>query len=123
MPQPPGSFDLVNDGDDDRRIVQGADNFWTLSFDSAYGADWTGFSCRAQFRRDYRDDDSTVLASATCSIVSAGPLERIVQFYLSAADTDALTEESGLWDAEIYNDALTFRIVAGKWRLWKQVTE
>lgn len=123
MPQPPGTFDLKLDGDEDRRIVQGADNFWTLSFDTTYGADWSGFACRAQFRRDFRDNDSSVLATATCSIVDAGPGTRIVQFYLPASETDALTDDYGVWDAEIYNDAMTFRIVAGRWQLWKQVTE
>ena len=123
MPQPPGTFHLTSEDGEDRRIVQGADNFWTLSFDTTYGADWTGFSCRSQFRADYRDDDASVLASATCSIVDAGPLSRVIQFYLSAETTNALTTECGLWDAEIYNDAMTFRIVGGKWALWKQVTE
>lgn len=123
MPQPPGSFHLVKDGDEDRRIVQGADNFWTLSFDSSYGVDWTGFACRAQFRRGYKDDEFDVLAAATCSIIDSGPAQRIVQFVLSSSETDALTEDSGLWDAEIYNGTLVFRIVSGRWSLWKQVTE
>ena len=123
MPQPPGIFNLVKDGDEDRRIVQGADNFWTLSFDTTQAVDWTGFACRAQFRRGYRDDESSVLATATCTIVSAGPLSRIVQFVLTSEATNALTDDGGLWDAEIYNGTLVFRIVSGRWTLWKQVTE
>ncbi len=123
MAQPPGTFDLTYCEDEDRRIIQGADNIWTLAFDTGFGADWSGFACRSSVRRSFKDEDSNVLATVTCTILDPGPTQRIVQFHIPNSESDGISEDSGVWDAEIYNGSLVYRIVAGKWQLFRQVTE
>lgn len=123
MAQPPGVYDLTFCEDEDRRVIQGADNIWTLAFDTAYGSDWSGFACRGQLRQAYRDEDANVSATLTCTILDAGPTQRVVQFHLPASEAELVTADSGRWDAEIYNGTLVYRIVAGKWQLFRQVTE
>lgn len=106
----------------DFRLIQGADFFLALSFDSSVGSDWSGFACRAQLRRDVADRAGEILASFTATIVSPGPLARVVQFHLSNAVTAGLKVDQGRWDAEIYNGIVVYRIVQGTWALNRGVT-
>ena len=122
MPTPPGTYDLVRKtATDDRRIVQGADNFWALSFDSGFGSDWAGFAARAQLRRAHSDYDSTVDASITATIIDPGPAQRIISFWVPNATTATLTTDDGRWSCEIFNGALVYRVVDGVWVLNREV--
>lgn len=129
MPAAPTKFNLVHkNANDDDRIVQGATYNLELTFNTDYGSDWTGFACRAQLRAGVRDEfsgDDNVLAEFTCTITD--PPNRVVQFSLTAAQTDAITELTGLWDAEIYMTdgdgvEIVYRVVQGRWDLNQGVT-
>ena len=122
----PGTFDLVRQTHTrDLRLVQGSLNEWLLSFDNAYGDDWSGFAVSAQLRADYADDAEEALATISAVIVSYGPGERVVQFQMNLAPGTGgvtLTEPEGRWDAEITNGVVTRRIVMGRWSLNLETT-
>src|SRR5688572_4523861 len=99
----PSTFDLrKRTSRDDRSIVQGATFQIELVFDDSYAADWTGFAARGQIRSDVADETgSDVLAEITVAIVD--PAARTLSLYMSAETTQAITEQSGRYDLEIYN--------------------
>jgi hypothetical protein len=120
----PATHDRVDGPDGDNRIVQGSDNEWSLSFESDFGMDWSGYAARCEFRGGVRDEFPDVLARATATIIDPGPATRIIQFKMDNATSDALSgTDGGLWDAEIYNGLVVYRVVQGKWSLNRGVTE
>jgi len=120
----PGTFGLVKRGPSrDYRIVQGATNAWVLAFDTAFGTSWAGFAARGQIRKNVADKTGdNILANITCTIVAAGPVDRVIEFVLSDDQSALVREVSGTWDCEIYNGTVVHRVVMGPWELNRETT-
>ncbi len=122
MPSP-SIIDLVRRSRSrDYRIIQGATWARMFSFPSDWGADWTGFAARAEFRRGPRTRNPQVLATARATIIDPGPTNRIVHLVLDADITAAIIDKRGTWDLEIYNGSVVLRIAQGQWHLSEETT-
>lgn len=114
--QPPGVFNLTRGPDADLRLVEGADNSFTLSFDTSYGSDWSGYAARAQLRSAL----GGVLVGEFMAVIT--PDSRSIYFLLPYTVSFPSGVECGVWDCEIYNGVSVTRVVQGEWSLNREVT-
>jgi len=101
-------------------VVQGSLFVLTLQFPSTMYGDWAGYSCDAQLREAVADEDTGTDLVLHAEVVD--PVNKVVQIWATAEETQGVTARGGRWDAEIYNGTVRRRIVMGSWVLSQEVT-
>lgn len=115
---------VIKRGDTFSRFIRARDKVW----DSASGTyipgpykDLTGWVGTCQFRSDF--DAAEVAATAT--VVLGNQITTPGSFFINMTDevTSAITEESGVWDAQFVTPAgEVHTYIGGQWTLSKDVT-
>lgn len=119
------SIDLKKAPGHDRRIPQGSTVSFNVEILDTESEDWSAYSPRSEFRKNFRDKAPTVLATAQVSwLRSTAGANKKFFVRLESTDTDAMRIPKGSWDIEIWHEQSVLRPVSESvWVLSPQTTE